>query len=59
MFEFPASSLQAGDEFTTDQGETWVKAKVVRSADRGRKVVVVGQDGKERIFKSGDLLIVK
>lgn len=59
MVEFPASSLVAGDEFTTDDGATWVQVKVVRMADRDRKVVVIGLDDKERILKSDHLVIVK
>ncbi len=59
MMTMPAKSLQVGDEFTSDDGETWVKAKVVRDAARGHKVVVIGHDGKERIFDAEAELVVK
>ncbi len=59
MMTMPAKSLQAGDEFTSNDGETWVKVKVVREACRGLKVVVIGHDGKERIFDGEDLILLK
>lgn len=63
MIEFLAAVLMTHDEFTVDQGETWHKVKfwrnVLREACRGMRIVVITTDGREFIFKSKDLVIVK
>ncbi len=59
MVEFPARSLQAGDEFTRDDGETWHIVKVVREACHGTRQVVITRENRELILKSMDLVIVK
>lgn len=59
MIEYAATSLQVGDEFTRDNGETWHTVKVCRLARRDTRVVVINTDGKEVILKSDELVIVK
>ena len=59
MLEFNATALNAKDEFTIDNGETWHTVKVVREARRGTRVVVITTEGKELILKSDQQVIVK
>ncbi len=59
MFEILASGLQAGDEFTVDNGATWLRVKRATLANRKRVVVVVDHEGKERIMGAEELVVVK
>ncbi len=59
MMTMPAKSLQAGDRFTDDDGESWVTVKAVREADRGRKVVVIDAGGWQHIFHHEHEVVVE
>lgn len=59
MFEIKAEALQAGDDFTVDDGATWLKVNVVRRHKNAKRVVVVDNKGKERTFKYEDGVVVR
>lgn len=62
MMTMPASSLQAGDVFTDDNGETWHKIVRVTLANRGERVIVISKwetVPAEHIFKSDAEVVVK
>ena len=59
MFEIKAESLQAGDEFTIDQGATWLVANVVRRHKGAKRVVVIDNKRTEHILKYDAEVIVR
>lgn len=59
MIEFPASSLQPGDEFTIDDGETWHTVKITRDANKGKRLIVIDTSGHELILKPDQMVITK
>ncbi len=59
MLEVEATSLTDGDEFTKDNGETWLTAKLVRVSDRGNRVIVIDTNNKEHMLKLEQMVIVR
>lgn len=59
MLEVEAITLSAGDEFTKDNGKTWLTVKVVRIPFRGNRVIVIDKNDKEHILKPEQQIIVK
>ena len=59
MLEVAATALTEGEEFTKDQGETWLKVKVVRTSDRARRVIVIDTNGKEHQLRFTQMVIVR
>jgi hypothetical protein len=59
MLEVDAITLSDGDEFTKDDGETWITAKVIRVSDAGKRVIVIDTNNKEHQLRFTQKVIVK